>query len=95
MPPTLILAYLLVLIGLVAANAIATLRIAGCEISTRRQKFGQFAIVWLVPFIGAAITLLLTRKAIEKGLGRYSPKTEEPEDLDVSKADYGGADGHD
>jgi hypothetical protein len=66
----------LALLGFVFAaililNALATHAVLTDELSTHKQRAGQIAVIWLMPLVGALLTLRLKRKEPEKPLGRY------------------------
>lgn len=92
MPPLLTAFLFLVALTALAANVVASARILRCPVSSKAQKAGQLGIVWLIPFLGAAVALLMTRERLEPGAGRYAAGKEVLEDVAVSKPDYEGAD---
>lgn len=82
----------LILAGIAAANLAATRRIVRCAISSRTQKTAQLLFVWLLPPLGAIVTLMLTQNRVEPHSGRYSTPPEKLEDVAVSRHDYGDGD---
>jgi hypothetical protein len=46
-------AYQIAIVGLVALNVIASVRVLRSEAYTTTQRTSQMVIIWLVPFIGA------------------------------------------
>lgn len=52
-------------------SGVATIRIYGDELSTALQKVWQLLFVWMLPIIGALVTIQLKRKHLERGEGRY------------------------
>jgi hypothetical protein len=69
------------LIALTALNIWASWRICADDLSTRLQQWAQFAFVWLVPIVGALVTLQLKRKELERGSGTYPGELDTPDDL--------------
>jgi hypothetical protein len=54
---------LVIVIGALALNVWASVRIAHDQFYDRGQRVIQFALVWLVPFVGSALVLYFTREA--------------------------------
>src|SRR4051812_23449661 len=59
------------LVAIAALNLWATWLVFGDNLASWGQRLAQFAFVWLVPVIGALITLHLKRKEPERGSGTY------------------------
>lgn len=77
----LLLAFIaIVLLGL---NVRATLLIARDTLSTSSQRLWQFALVWLVPALGAVITLAVHRP-VEKPSRRYRTQLDPGDDFAMS-----------
>ena len=53
------------LAGLLFFQAYATIRLVRSKSFTREQKLRQLLFIWLVPFVGAAVTLAVL--ATDKG----------------------------
>jgi hypothetical protein len=54
-----------------ALNVWASWLVFRDDLSSSGQRWGQFAFVWLVPLIGALVTLHLKRREPERGSGQY------------------------
>lgn len=57
--------------AIVLANVWATRAVLKDNLSTPSQRLAQFAFVWLVPVLGAALTLHFKRVDEEPSDGRY------------------------
>ena len=60
------------LLVLVVINVYASRQSYRDILSSRRQRFAQIVLIWLLPIIGAALALRLTRDAPELSNGKYS-----------------------
>jgi hypothetical protein len=92
MPPLLTLILLVALGAVIAANLLATWRIARSDFDSMSQRLLQLAFVWCLPVIGAAIVSSLSRPSLEPHAGCYPKKKEEPEDVAVAQPDYSSSD---
>ena len=59
MTAALIVAAVLVLL----LDAVASVRVSGSEMLSRRQKFAWFLAIWLAPLIGAIFALVVARES--------------------------------
>jgi hypothetical protein len=57
--------------AIVGLDIWASWRIFRDDLSSWAQRWGQLAFVWLVPLIGALVTLQLQKKEPERGSGEY------------------------
>jgi len=64
--------YLIGLVALISLNAYASRQCYRDTLSSRSQRLGQIAFIWLVPVVGAVLALRLTRNEPERGSGSYS-----------------------
>lgn len=76
----LLILYAALVSALAALNVYASLRCWRDQLSSRAQRFGQIAFVWLVPGLGAALALHLVRAESARGGGGYAG--EDDADLD-------------
>jgi hypothetical protein len=73
------------IIGAIAVlNVWATWRVLRDEDATGLQRVGQTAVVWLVPLVGAALTLYLKRREPERGSGHYREVPDAGDDFGYS-----------
>lgn len=70
-------------IVLVSLNVKATLLITRDALSTSSQKLWQFALVWLVPVLGAVVTLAVHRP-VEEPSRRYRTQPDPGDDFAMS-----------
>ena len=61
----------LLLLAILLANAWATRAVLIDDLSTPAQRAAQLAFIWLVPLLGALLTLHFLRKDDEPSEGRY------------------------
>ena len=52
-------------------NVWASWRVLGDQLSSWQQRIAQLAFVWLIPFIGAFVTLQFKKDQPEQGTGTY------------------------
>ncbi|MBK8337502.1 MAG: hypothetical protein IPL03_13410 [Sterolibacteriaceae bacterium] len=91
--PTAVIAFVIAIVAaLVALNSVATSRVLRCPFSSTGQKAAQLALVWLLPVIGAALAISMTRHHSQPGSGRYAEQREEIDEVAVAEPDYGGTD---
>ena len=69
------------LIALAALNLWALWRICANDLSSRYQQWAQLAFVWLVPIVGALVTLQLKREEPERGSGTYPAELDPQNDF--------------
>ena len=69
-----------VFIALALLNVWASWRIVADHLSSWQQRCAQLAFVWLVPVIGALVTLYLKREP-ERGSGTYREVPDAGDDL--------------
>ncbi len=67
------------LVVAVLLDAWATYAVVRDELSSQRQRLAQLALVWLVPFLGATLTLYFKRSQTEPPTGHYR-ETRDPGD---------------
>ncbi|WP_041742205.1 hypothetical protein [Collimonas fungivorans] len=65
-----ILVYLIIALAALA-NIGVTQVIIRSELFERRQKAYQYGVIWLLPFIGAAVVYAFSREPETKGSGIY------------------------
>ena len=70
-----------VLLVLVLLNAWATRAVLLDRMSSRSQRTAQIAFVWLVPLIGALLTLYLKREKSDAPSGKYREDRELGDDF--------------
>ena len=59
------------LVVLIALNAYASLQCYRDTFPSRGQRLAQFVFIWVVPVIGAALILRLSRNVPERSTGTY------------------------
>lgn len=74
-----------VLAALVFLNTWTTRAVLRDDLATQGQRVAQIAFVWLVPFLGALLTLHLKRKEAETSTGRYREEPDPGDDFGYSK----------
>jgi hypothetical protein len=72
------------LIALALLNTWTTRAVLHDDLSSRGQRAAQIAIVWLVPLLGALLTLYLKREKIEPSTGRYREEPDPGDDFAFS-----------
>lgn len=70
-------------IALLGLNVKATLQISRDTLSTSSQRLWQFALVWLVPILGAVVTLAVHR-TVEEPSRRYRTQPDPGDDFAMS-----------
>lgn len=73
------------LLVLVLLNARTTRRVLRDEFLSPGQRRAQILIVWLIPFLGALLTLHMMRTKPEKFPGRYSEAPDPGDDYGYSR----------
>ena len=73
------------IVVLIVLNSWATWRVVGDDLSSWKQRLGQIAFVWLVPILGAFLTLTLKRSEPERGSGTYLIEHPPPDDFGYSR----------
>lgn len=73
---------------LVLLNAWATRAVLQDQPSSLGQRTGQVALVWLVPVVGALLTLYLKRRDAEAPVGRYREEPDPGDDFAMSRQSY-------
>lgn len=63
--------FLIVLVALIALNVYASRQSYRDALSSRGQRLGQIAFIWLVPVVGAVLALRLTSNEAEQSTGTY------------------------
>lgn len=71
----------ILLLLLLPLNAWATRAVVRDSLSSREQRTAQIAFVWLVPLIGALLTLYLKRAELEPPTGRYREEPDPGDDF--------------
>lgn len=74
-----------ILIALALLNAWTTRAVLQDDLSSQGQRAAQIAFVWLVPFLGALLTLHLKRKQPEPSSGRYREEPDPGDDFGYSR----------
>ena len=69
---------------LVALNAWTMLAVLRDTLSTRGQRIAQLAFIWLLPVVGALLTLHLKRSAPEASMGCYRDAPDAGDDFAAS-----------
>jgi beta-lactamase regulating signal transducer with metallopeptidase domain len=77
-----ILAYLIIA-PVALANIIVTLAIVRSELFERRQKVYQYCLIWLLPFVGAAVVYAFSREPETKGSGIYRAESISGDDPNI------------
>ena len=77
-----------VVLVLVFLNARATRAVLADDLSTQGQRAAQIAFVWLVPFLGALLTLHFKRIEPEASAGRYLDNPDIGDDPIASTPSY-------
>lgn len=75
----------IVLLLLLPLNAWATQAVLRDALSSREQRIAQIVFVWLVPLIGALLTLYLKRAELEPPTGRYREEPDPGDDFSHSR----------
>lgn len=70
----------IILIVLVLLNAWATRAVVRDDLASSGQRAAQIVFVWLVPFLGALLTLNLKRRQPEPSSGHYRTEPDDPGD---------------
>jgi hypothetical protein len=73
----------LILFALLGLNAKATLLVARDSLSSSPQKFWQLVLVWLVPIVGAIVTLAVHRP-VEEPSRQYRKPLDAGDDFAMS-----------
>lgn len=73
-----------ILVVLVLLNAWATRVVLRDDLASQEQRAAQIAFVWLIPFLGALLTLHMKRTAPERSFGRYSEPPDPGDDFGYS-----------
>lgn len=68
----------------VLGNAWATREVFRDELSSSKQRAAQLLVVWLVPMVGALLTLYLKRRKAESPVGRYRDEPDPDDDYSLS-----------
>lgn len=74
-----------ILVVLVLLNTWTTRSVLRDDLSPQGQRASQIAFVWLVPFLGALLTLHLKRKETESSTGRYREEPDPGDDFGYSR----------
>ena len=64
-------------------NVWVSRRVLGDELSSETQHLAQLAFVWLVPIIGALVTIQIQRKNVERFTGGTSGSRDIADDWDA------------
>lgn len=62
---------IILILGLIALNAYASRQCFRDIFSSCGQRLAQIAFIWIVPFLGAALALRLSRNEPEQSSGTY------------------------
>lgn len=92
MPPILIAMLLALGVAILGANLVATTRVVRSGYGSWGQQAAQVAFIWLLPVLGAAVLISLTRSNLQPGSCCYPKEKEEPEDVAVAHPDYSSSD---
>lgn len=76
--------WLVILLLLLLLNAWATYWVVQDDLSSQGQWAAQLAIVWFLPFAGAALTILIKRQKLTRGSGRYREAPDPGDDFGYS-----------
>jgi hypothetical protein len=69
--------------AIAAVNLFVSLRVLQDDL-TPLQRAGQFAVVWLVPILGALLAFSLQQKSLPRGPGRYPVEKDAGDDFGES-----------
>lgn len=75
----------IMLLLLLPLNAWATRAVLRDALSSLGQRTAQIAFVWLVPLIGALLTLYIKRAELEPSSGRYRAEPDPGDDSGLSR----------
>ncbi len=73
-----------IILVLLAANLWVSVLVFRDEFPSGAQRFGQLAIVWFLPFIGALLVFTTQRKTQERGTGQYPEEHPGADDFGTS-----------
>jgi hypothetical protein len=77
-------AIVVILIGVALLNVWATWRVLKDEFASSPQRLAQIAFVWLIPVVGALVTLQLKKREPERGSGTYRETPDPGDDFGYS-----------
>ncbi|SDX58897.1 hypothetical protein SAMN04515617_10529 [Collimonas sp. OK242] len=69
------------LCAIVTINIVATVRVPRDDLSSRMQRAGQIAFIWLIPILGTTLTIYLMRNDLPRGAGTYPKEPANIEDI--------------
>ena len=76
--------WLIIFLILLLLNAWATYWVFQDDLSSQGQRVAQLAIVWCLPFAGAALTILIKRQKPTRASGRYREEPNPGDDFGYS-----------
>ena len=76
---------------IVGLNILATRQIASCECYEMRQKRAQYAMIWIVPIVGAMLAISLARGEVLSRVSTNLTDQVEKHDVDLRLGSAGGS----
>ncbi|BBB58624.1 hypothetical protein UNDKW_0351 [Undibacterium sp. KW1] len=93
----LIILAIIIVIVLLAMNVYVTYLLARSDFFEPAQKYAQYALIWLLPVIGAILCYLFVQPSLGPPSGQYINRENAPENdfMDFSRSNKDYFSGHD